>query len=112
VSRETGHSSKFSTCEGSDKGTNDKGDREEIYDLARTSCAKSAQHAGTASMLKTAEPTMVPTPRSPSVTKVPMTLMNNSGLELAAAITVAPATSSVTLSSARHFCIRSIENCV
>lgn len=69
-----------------------------------TSFANNAQHAGTASMLNTAEPTMVPTPKSPSVTKVPMTLMNNSGLELAAAITVAPATSSVTSSSVvRHF---------
>jgi len=69
-----------------------------------TSLANIAQHAGTASMLNTAEPTMVPTPKSPSVMKVPMTLMNNSGLELAAAITVAPATSSVTLSSVvRYF---------
>ncbi|KAL0118758.1 hypothetical protein PUN28_009432 [Cardiocondyla obscurior] len=68
-----------------------------------TSLANSAQQAGTANILNTAEPTMVPTPKSPSVTKVPITLIKSSGLELAAAITVAPATSSVTFSSVKHF---------
>lgn len=58
-----------------------------------TAPAKSAQHAGTAKTLKTADPTTAPTPRSPSVTKVPTQLMNNSGLELAAAMKVAPAIS-------------------
>lgn len=43
---------------------------------------------------------MVPIPRSPSVTKVPTILMNNSGLDVAAAIKVAPATSFETLISA------------
>lgn len=52
------------------------------------------QHAGTANTLKTADPKMVPTPRSPSVTKVPTIFIKSSGLELAAAIKVAPATSS------------------
>lgn len=65
--------------------------------------ANNAQHAGTANILNTAEPTIAPTPKSPSVTKVPITLMNNSGLEVAAAITVAPATSSVTLRSVERF---------
>lgn len=62
-----------------------------------TILAKRPQHAGTASTLKTADPTMVPTPKSPSVTKVPTQLMNNSGLELAVAMNVAPATSSFIL---------------
>lgn len=53
------------------------------------------QHAATARMLKTAEPTMVPTPMSPSVMKVPMTLTNSSGADVAAAMNVAPATSFV-----------------
>lgn len=51
------------------------------------------QHAGTARMLKTAEPTIVPTPMSPSVMNVPIALTNNSGAEVAAAMNVAPATS-------------------
>lgn len=55
--------------------------------------ATKAQQAGTASTLNTAEPTIAPTPKSPSVTKVPMQLINSSGLELAAAINVAPAIS-------------------
>lgn len=52
------------------------------------------QQAGTAKILNTADPTMVPTPRSPCVTNVPTQLINNSGLELAVAINVAPAMSS------------------
>lgn len=51
------------------------------------------QHAATANILKTAEPTIVPTPISPSVMKVPMTLTKSSGADVAAAIKVAPATS-------------------
>lgn len=51
------------------------------------------QQAATARMLNTAEPTIVPTPMSPSVMKVPMTLTKSSGAEVAAAIKVAPATS-------------------
>lgn len=61
--------------------------------------AKSPQQAGTANTLNTAEPTMVPTPRSPSVTKVPTQFINNSGLELAVAMKVAPATSSFIFKS-------------
>lgn len=85
-----------------------KEDREKIAKLHQNVCtrtlfANNAQHAGTANILNTAEPTIAPTPKSPSVTKVPMALMNNSGLELAAAITVAPATSSVTLRPAKRF---------
>uniref|UniRef100_A0A182IUW8 Uncharacterized protein n=1 Tax=Anopheles atroparvus TaxID=41427 RepID=A0A182IUW8_ANOAO len=57
------------------------------------------QTAGTASMLNTAEPTTAPTPRSPFVTNVPTQLMNSSGLDEAAAMNVAPATSSFTCSS-------------
>lgn len=51
------------------------------------------QHAATAKMLNTADPTIVPMPMSPSVMKVPITLTNNSGADVAAAIKVAPATS-------------------
>lgn len=43
------------------------------------------QQAATANILKTAEPTMVPIPISPSVIKVPITLTNNSGADVAAA---------------------------
>lgn len=57
------------------------------------------QQAATASMLKTAEPTMVPTPMSPSVMNVPITLTNSSGADVAAAIKVAPATSLDMLSA-------------
>lgn len=46
-----------------------------------------------ARMLKTALPTIVPIPISPSVMKVPITFTNNSGADVAAAINVAPATS-------------------
>lgn len=56
--------------------------------------ANKPQQAGTAKILNTADPTIVPIPKSPSVTKVPTLLMNNSGLELATAINVAPAMSS------------------
>lgn len=47
------------------------------------------QQAGTANTLNTAAPTIVPTPRSLFVMNVPMELMNNSGLDVAAAINVA-----------------------
>lgn len=65
-----------------------------------TCVANNPQQAGTARILKTAEPTIVPIPRSPSVINVPTTFMNNSGLDVAAAINVAPATSFVILMSA------------
>lgn len=55
-----------------------------------TILAKRPQQAGTARILNTADPTMVPTPRSPWVTKVLTQLTNNSGLELAVAMKVAP----------------------
>ena len=45
------------------------------------------------SVLNIAAPTTVPTPKSDSVINVPMMLMNNSGVEVATAINVAPATS-------------------
>lgn len=61
------------------------------------------QHAGTAKMLNTADPTIVPTPISPSVIKVPMALTNNSGAEVAAAINVAPATSFDIESAAKRY---------
>lgn len=51
------------------------------------------QQAGTASMLNTADPTIVPTPMSPSVMNVPIALTKSSGAEVAAAMKVAPATS-------------------
>ena len=51
------------------------------------------QQAATAKILNTAEPTMVPTPISPSVMKVPITFTKSSGADVAAAINVAPATS-------------------
>lgn len=57
------------------------------------------QQAATARILKTAEPTMVPTPMSPSVINVPITFTNNSGADVAAAINVAPATSFVMFSA-------------
>nr|CAH7712967.1 unnamed protein product [Callosobruchus chinensis] len=44
-------------------------------------------------MLNTADPTIVPTPMSPSVMKVPMTFTKSSGADVAAAMKVAPATS-------------------
>lgn len=62
------------------------------YDF--TILANSPQQAGTANMLNTADPTIVPTPKSPCVIKVPTEFINNSGLELAMAMKVAPATSS------------------
>jgi len=57
------------------------------------------QQAATAKMLNTADPTIVPTPISPSVMKVPITLTNSSGAEVAAAMNVAPATSLDMLSA-------------
>lgn len=54
--------------------------------------AKRPQQAGTARTLKTAEPTIAPTPRSLFVINVPTELINNSGLDAAAAINVAPTT--------------------
>lgn len=48
------------------------------------------QHAATAKILNTAEPTIVPMPISPSVINVPITFTNNSGLLVAPAINVAP----------------------
>lgn len=51
------------------------------------------QQAGTARILNTAEPTIVPTPMSPSVMNVPIAFTNSSGADVAAAIKVAPATS-------------------
>lgn len=63
------------------------------YFLVLTIPAPIPQQAGTAKMLNTADPTIVPTPISPSVMKVPIALTNNSGAEVAAAINVAPATS-------------------
>lgn len=52
--------------------------------------AKSPQQAGTANTLNTAEPTTVPTPMSLFVMNVPTEFMNNSGLDVAAAMNVAP----------------------
>ncbi|KNC33814.1 hypothetical protein FF38_10820 [Lucilia cuprina] len=49
----------------------------------------------TNSILKTAEPTIVPMPTSSNDTKTPITLVNNSGALPPAAMNVAPATSSV-----------------
>lgn len=49
--------------------------------------------AGRARLLKTPQPTTVPIPKSPSVTKVPKRFMKRSGDDTAAAIKVAPATS-------------------
>lgn len=60
-----------------------------IYEIF-TIPAAIPQQAATARMLKTADPTIVPTPISPSVIKVPMTLTNSSGADVAAAINVAP----------------------
>lgn len=55
-----------------------------------TISAAMPQHAATANILNTAEPTIVPIPISPSVINVPMTFTNNSGLLVAPAINVAP----------------------
>lgn len=57
---------------------------------AITMLAPMPQQAATARILKTAEPTIVPIPMSPSVINVPITLTNNSGLLVAPAINVAP----------------------
>lgn len=61
--------------------------------------ANKPQHAGTARTLNTAEPTTVPTPMSLCVINVPTELMNNSGLDVAAAMNVAPTTSSFMLNA-------------
>lgn len=61
--------------------------------LKRTMPAPIPQQAGTARILNTAEPTIVPTPMSPSVMNVPMAFTKSSGAEVAAAMNVAPATS-------------------
>lgn len=66
--------------------------------------AISPQQAGTAKILNTAEPTMVPTPISPSVMNVATQLMNNSELELATAMNVAPAMSFFICISGREGC--------
>ena len=57
------------------------------------------QHAPTAKILKTALPTMVPTPMSPFVTKVPMTLVKSSGALVLIAMNVAPAVAGCIFSS-------------
>lgn len=49
--------------------------------------------AATPRVLKTADPTTVPIPKSDSVRNVPMTFTNSSGADVANAINVAPATS-------------------
>ena len=61
--------------------------------LVLTSCAARPMHDTTPSVLNKAEPTTVPTPKSDCVMNVPMMLINNSGVEVATAINVAPATS-------------------
>lgn len=60
------------------------------------------QQAATARMLNTADPTIVPTPMSPSVMNVPITFTKSSGAEVAAAINVAPATSADIFSAAKE----------
>lgn len=58
--------------------------------------------AGTPSVLKTALPTTVPMPKSESVMKVPIRLVKSSGVHVANAINVAPATSWLKLKSASN----------
>jgi len=58
-------------------------------------------HADTPSVLYMALPTTVPTPRSDSVRKVPMTLTKSSGAHVAVAMNVAPATSGEMPKSAK-----------
>lgn len=60
------------------------------------------QQAATAKMLNTADPTIVPTPISPSVINVPITFTNSSGADVAAAINVAPATSADMFKAANN----------
>lgn len=62
-------------------------------------CKNNPQHAGTAKILKTADPTIVPIPRLFFVTNVPITLIKSSGDDVDAAIIVAPATSLRILNS-------------
>lgn len=64
----------------------------DIHNAQRTFPVNKPQQAGTAKTLNTAEPTTVPTPMSLFVMNVPTELMNSSGLEVAAAINVAPTT--------------------
>lgn len=63
------------------------------FGLKLTIPAPMPQQAATAKILKTAEPTIVPMPMSPSVMNVPITFTKSSGADVAAAINVAPATS-------------------
>lgn len=71
-------------------------------DASLTIPAARPQQAATARMLKTADPTIVPTPMSPSVINVPITFTKSSGAEVAAAINVAPATSLDIFSAGRE----------
>ena len=68
-----------------------------LYGVKRCLCltvlAAKPQQAHTAKMLKTALPTIVPTPISPSVINVPITFVNSSGADVAMAMKDAPATS-------------------
>lgn len=64
----------------------------------------------TASTLKTADPTIVPTPRSPFVTKVPITFVNNSGADVLIAMNVAPATLGAIRNSKRNHEMHEIEH--
>lgn len=89
-SRDTGHQSKYTICNHWKKKLRLPSCEKEIYRKILTLRANNPQHAGTAKILKTADPTMVPTPKSLFVTNVPTTLMNNSELEAAAAINVPP----------------------
>jgi hypothetical protein len=73
----------------------------EISYSQSTCPANKPQQAGTANILNTADPTIVPTPISPSVINVPTQLINNSGLDVAAAIIVQPAMSSLMFSTER-----------
>ena len=57
------------------------------------------QYAGAAKILNAAELTLVPTPMSPCVIKVPTILMNSSGDEVPTAMIVAPATSGLMCSA-------------
>jgi hypothetical protein len=57
------------------------------------------KHVATPSVLFIAEPTIVPTPRSDSVMNVAMILIQSSGVDVAIAMNVAPATSCVRFRS-------------
>lgn len=73
-----------------------------IVKVALTMEAVMPPQAGTPSVLKTALPTTVPTPRSESVMKVPIRLVKSSGVHVANAMNVAPATSWLKLKSASN----------